>query len=101
MPPPLAPLVARPSRTVSPDRLTVRFVAMLQTRLLGLPLMARFVAPGPEMTRLLLIINSPLVSGIVAGIDTEKTMVSPLLALARACRNVPAPLSELFVTVMV
>src|SRR5439155_763241 len=26
---------------------------------------------------------------------------SPALALARACRNVPAPLSELFVTVMV
>src|SRR5438105_11263620 len=57
------------------------------------------LAPGPAMTRLLLISNSPLVRRILP--LTAKSMVSPDAARAIACRKEPVPLSAVVVTVMV
>jgi hypothetical protein len=61
--------------------------------------MARLAAPGPEMVILLSTSSSPLVKPMVP--VTAKVIVSPSFAMASACRNEPAPLSFVFVTVMV
>ena len=53
------------------------------------------------MVTLLFTSSSPLVSVIVAGVETEKSIVSPSFAFASAWRNEPAPLSFVLVTVMV
>src|SRR5262245_61796910 len=45
--------------------------------------------------------SSLFVSVILDGVGSAKLMVSPLAALARAERSVPAPLSAVLVTVMV
>src|SRR5262245_38657400 len=74
---------------------------MLKTRLVPLPLTDRRPVVGPLMVRFLLTTSSPLVNVIVAGVATEKLIVSPGLASAIAWRNEPAPLSLVLVTVMV
>jgi len=53
------------------------------------------------MFRLFETSNSPLVSVILAGMGSAKLIVSPLLAVARAARSVPAPLSAVLVTVII
>ena len=71
------------------------FWLTLKTRLWLLPLMASRPAPGPSMSRLLLIASSPLVSVIVWPLRLgAKTIVSPLLASLIVSRRDPAPLSR-------
>src|SRR5215831_14342931 len=53
------------------------------------------------MAMRLLTENVPLLAVIVEGIGSAKLIVSPLFALARAARSVPAPLSAVLVTVIV
>src|SRR5262245_43085081 len=53
------------------------------------------------MFKLFRITNPALVSVILAGVGSAKLIVSPLLALARAARSVPAPLLAVLVTVIV
>ena len=65
----------------------------------GMPFIVRFAAPGPLIVTLLSTTSSPLVSCIVP--VTEKLIVSPSFASASAWRNEPAPLSFVFVTVVV
>src|SRR5438046_4677793 len=60
---------------------------------------ARRFAPGPLMVMFLLITSSPLVR-LIAPV-TANVIVSPSLAVARAWRNEPGPLSFVFVTVVV
>ena len=52
------------------------------------------------MAKLSVMANSPLVSRMVP-VTPDASMVSPLAALARAARSVPAPLSAVLVTVIV
>src|SRR5262245_22559505 len=98
-------LLARPFSIVRPAMVTATgfwFWLTLKTRLALLPLMASKLAPGPSMSRLLLIASSSLVSVIVWPLRLgAKTMLSPLLARPIASRREPAPLSWLFRTVSV
>src|SRR6266436_5722631 len=80
-----------------PAMVTVLEGAMWNTRLAVLPFTARLAGPGPRMVTLLVTSNSPLVSKMVP-VTLDASMVSPLAALARAARNVPAPLSATLVT---
>ena len=57
--------------------------------------------PGPLMVVAWVMAISPVVSVMVAGYVRLKSIVSPSLAIASAWRNEPAPLSLVFVTVMV
>ena len=75
--------------------------AIWNTRPTWLPSTARLPSPGPKMVRLFVKESSPLVSVIVAGVVTEKVIVSPLAARAMAARSEPGPLSAVFETVMV
>src|SRR5947209_11004237 len=104
-PPPPAPCLpppARPSVIVRPSIATVSPSLMLNTRFLSLPLMARRLAPGPSMSRLLSIVSWSLVSTMVwPARPGAKTIRSPLLALVIRSRSEPAPLSRLFRTVRV
>jgi hypothetical protein len=78
---------------------TAPALLMLNTRLLWLPLMDRFAAPGPAKVRLLVTTNSPLVKLTVPLV--AKAIVSPAMESAIAWRNEPAPLSATVVTVLV
>src|SRR5262245_56209712 len=99
MPPPWS---ADPWVMVRPARVTVSLLLMSKTRLASLPLTAKRLAPGPSMSRFLLIASSPLVSVIVWPLRLgAKRMVSPLRALVIAARSDPWPLSRLFSTVRV
>src|SRR6266545_1010201 len=84
---------------VRPEMATVLPGPTWNTRLLAFPSTARLPAPGPEMVMFLSTSSSPLVNTIVP--DTAKVIVSPSFAVASAWRNEPAPLSLVFVTVMV
>src|SRR6478672_7890836 len=53
------------------------------------------------MVTLLFTTSWPVVSVIVAGYVRLKSIVSPSFASMSACRSEPAPLSLLFITVMV
>src|SRR5262249_169654 len=69
--------------------------------LMALPLMAKRLAPGPEMVRPFLMSSSPLVSVMVWPFRLgSKLMVSPLCADAIAARSDPGPLSLVVVTVL-
>ncbi len=86
---------------VNPEMLTIP-AWTLKMRKVGVPTMVllctvRFEAPGPEITKSLLISNSPLVNTIVP--LTEKSIFSPGAAPAIAARNEPEPLSAVLVTV--
>src|ERR1043165_2475829 len=74
---------------------------MEKTRPAPFPSSARFSRPGPRMFTLFETRSCPLVSVMVAGAGSAKLIVSPLLALARVARSVPAPLSAVLVTVIV
>jgi hypothetical protein len=81
---------------------TVTPPLMSKTRLISLPLMASRLAPGPSMSRLLVIASWSLVRVMVWPARLEaKTIVSPLLAAAMVSRRDPPPLSRLFRTVRV
>src|SRR5687767_2637214 len=69
----------------------------------ALPFTVRRALEGPAIMRLFPggTLSLPLVNVIVAGVVTEKSMVSPLLASAIAWRKEPVPLSLVLVTVMV
>src|SRR5262245_11473351 len=95
MPPPVlartgALPLARPSVIVIPAMVTVTPPLMSKTRLVLLPLMVRRLAPGPSISRLLVIANSPLVSAMVWPARLgAKLMVSPLWARAISPRSEP------------
>jgi hypothetical protein len=86
---------------VSPEIVTVFDCPTWKTRLPLFALTVSLVAPGPEITRLLLINSSPLVRVIVAGNESAKLMLSFAPAAAIAARKVPGPLSAVLVTVIV
>ena len=65
-----------------------------------LPSTARTSAPGPLIVTFVRTSNSPLVSVMAPEIPVA-LMVSPLFAIASACRNDPGPLSSVLVTVMI
>src|ERR1043166_3381568 len=96
MPPPSLLVGARPLRIVNADILTVRFVAMLNTRLAKLP---STVTLEPTMLTLFVTSSSPVASNTVP--VTVKLIVSPADALASAARSEPAPLSAVLETVRV
>src|SRR6266481_2388240 len=98
-PPPAKP-GAWPLVMVRLAMVTVLEGAMWNTRLAALPFTARLAEPGPRIVTLLVTSNSPLVSRMVP-VTPDALMVSPLAALARAARSVPAPLSAVLLTVIV
>src|ERR1051326_1940962 len=93
-PDPLPLVMVRPaSKAVTPE-----FIE--NTRLRPLPLMARFVAPGPRIVRFLRTTNSPLVSTMVRPFKAgSKVMVLPGQESATAPRNEPMPPSLVLVTI--
>src|SRR5258708_4161291 len=97
IPPPL--VLVLPFSMVTPDMVTLPAV-IEKTCTALFPLIARLEAPGPLIVRFELIV-SVLASVIVAGEARLKLMVSPGAAVVIAFRSDPAPLSLLFVTVMV
>src|SRR5436190_7582753 len=101
MPPPLS---ARPFLMVRPEVMPTTPGWTWKMRNSGVPAAAlrctaRLPAPGPVITRFLLIDSSPLVK-VIAPV-TEKSIVSPEVAAAIALRNEPGPLSVVVVTVIV
>src|SRR5262245_65970845 len=105
MPPPLpGDPITLPSRIVSPAMVTVAPPLMLKIRLCWLPLTASRSAPGPSMVRASVMLNWPLVRGIVPFSPSAKAVVSApgwALASRTAWRNEPSPLSARFRTVKV
>ncbi len=72
------------------------------TPLVPPPLTVSSPAPGPTIWRFLLMSSAPLVSVIVWPSSFEENwIVAPSLALMSAWRSEPAPLSLVFVTVIV
>jgi len=68
---------ARPWEIIRPAMVTTLPLLMSKTRLASLPLMVSWLAPGPSMSRLLVIASSPLVRVIVWPFRLgSKTMVS-------------------------
>src|ERR1017187_5354001 len=98
--PPAAPLV-NPFWMVNPETNAVTLDITLNTRLLRLPLIDKFVGPGPTMVRLWLMASSPLVNTIIPVALGLKTMVSPEPELMMAWRKEPDRLSLVFMTVKV
>ena len=75
---------------------------ILNTVVETLPLIVRFVGPGPAIvSTLLLMTNGPLYNTILEDAGIENVIVSPFAAAAMAPRNEPTPLSHTFVTVHV
>src|SRR5260370_42403744 len=70
---------------------------MLNARLAALPLTARLAGPGPRVVTLLGTSSPPLISKVVPA-TADASIESPLLALARAARNVAGPRSAGLVT---
>ena len=97
--------LARPFVIVIPAMVEVTPALMSKTRLAWLPLTVSCFAPGPSMSRLLVMASSPPVSVMVWPRRLgEKLMVSPLWAAAISPRSEPsprAPVSRLLVTVKV
>src|SRR5262245_31615865 len=97
--------LARPSAIVIPAMVTVRPALMSKTRLAWLPLTVSWFAPGPSMSRFLVMANSPPISVMVWPARLgAKSMVSPLWAAAISPRSEPsprAPVSRALVTVSV
>src|SRR5262249_32055487 len=61
-----------------------------KTRLAALPLMLSLSAPGPSMSRFLVMASSPVASVMVCPLRLgSKAIVSPELALASTARRVP------------
>ena len=82
---------------------TVAPLLTSKTRLAELPLMVNWLAPGPSMSRFLVISSAPLFSAIVWPTSLwSKTMVDPGLAAPISVRSVPLePSSAALVTVKV
>src|SRR5262249_34955377 len=97
--------LARPSVIVIPAMVTVTPPLISKMRLASLPLTVSWFAPGPSMSRFLVMASSPLVSVMVWPRRLgAKLMVSPLWAAAISPRSEPSPatpVSRLLVTVSV
>src|SRR5437016_7630394 len=87
---------------IIPEMLTVPVVVTLKMRKALPPLTVSWAAPGPLSVMFLLIVSWWLVSVIIDGGEGMlKVIVSPFTASASACRNEPAPLSFVLVTINV
>ncbi|PYJ28101.1 MAG: hypothetical protein DMF24_11165 [Verrucomicrobia bacterium] len=98
MPPPALP--AWPFLIMKPEIVMVLpETGVRNTRLIMLPSTASTSAPGPLIVTLVSTSSSPLVRLITPDIPLA-SIVSPLFAMASACRNDPGPLSFVLVTGM-
>src|ERR1041385_7176178 len=90
--------MVNPDKAVPPPAATLT----LKILLLLFPEIVNRLAAGPWIVRLLAIDNSPVVNviGLVTWpADMSNVIVLPTQASATACRNEPAPLSLLLVTI--
>src|SRR6185503_18194871 len=86
--------LAKPFLMVRPTMLTLTPGDMENTRFEPLPLTVDRSAPRPRMVTLLVTFRGPLVNVMTLLLRLgQKLRISPSLATARACRNVPRPSS--------